>query len=480
MLTSEAPVFDLSDERLWIPAYAPVFRTRKKIILLYGSRNSGKSEVGAQKTLVRTLDPSIQTKGILVRKHDNKIRESQWNTLREIVSKYGWGEYFRFALSPLGIRCFNSNRLLAVGLNDPNGAKSIRNPNFCWIEEGDQLEEEDFRQLMFSIRGNDVQIVITTNPPKEGHWLLKRFFPGTIESDGTFTLDRSFERPDGLFTEVPSTDPDCLILHTCYKHNPFRGPDVDAMMERERLISEEAYRVNCLGLIGRNNNGSRWLKKFSYKEHVRKVEPDWDYPVHLTYDQNYLPYMTQIAIQCVPVVDDDGEEVTEIRIFREYCIPPPDNSSEELCAAFIAEYAEFDPYVFVCGEPGGDSNSARKTKNEAKHHYFVIMRELEDFNPTLRVSSSAPSIKGRQHFMEKVLDPGYNATGLRLVIDPSCRHMIGDLENLVEDENGGYVKKRIKDEETGQSWEERGHCMDALIYFFFQTYRKLYRKHARV
>lgn len=79
--------------------------------------------------------------------------------------------------------------------------------------------------------------------------------------------------------------------------------------------------------------------------------------------------------------------------------------------------------------------------------------------------------------METILSGTYP---IRIVIDPSCRNVIGDFEFLVEDMNHGYVKRRVTNKETGQSWEERGHCMDAIIYLFHQAFKQDYKKLAKV
>lgn len=476
-VANEAPVFDMSDPQLWVPKFMPLVHTTKRKRIVYGSRGDGKSRVAAQLAMMRLLDSSRRTRGLMVRKVRDQIKESMYQTMLDLAEEYGWMDWFTFSKSTQKITAFNGNCLIALGMDTPGKAKSIPNPNFCWIEEADELDEEDYRQLTLSLRGEHVEEILTFNTPYEDHWLIPRFFPGHWEGD-QFILDKSFEKPDGMFTEVTSTDPHAFMIHGCYLQNPFCPANIIEEMELERTRFPEEYRRTGLGLIGRRNIGSRWLKKFNYRDHVRKCEFVPGLPVHLSYDQNNLPYMTQLCIQLV-TVQDNGKDVVEVRFFKEYCIPPPKNSTEEMCAEFIYDYGGHDPLVYVYGEPGGDSSTARKTKNEAKHHYFVIARELSDFwhNGAMRVSPVYPSIKGRQRFMETVLS---NGTNLRIVVDPSCRHIIGDFENLVEDENGGFVKRKVKNEETGQSWEERGHCMDAIVYFFFQSHRALYKHIAKV
>jgi hypothetical protein len=179
----------------------------------------------------------------------------------------------------------------------------------------------------------------------------------------------------------------------------------------------------------------------------------------------------------VPVPE---KRIKEIRVLREFCLKPPRNSSEHTCDEFIYEYGEHRPSVYIYGDPSGSSGMAQKTKNEAKSHYDAIEQALRSFLAPghYRVARAHPSITGRQRFMERLLAEGIGE--LRLVIDPSCKNLIGDFEHLVEDENGGFVKKKVKDKDTGQEWEERGHTMDSLVYFASKCFPDIYRSVARV
>lgn len=485
------PTFDFSDPGLWAPKFAPLLESTARKKVVYGSRGDGKSWVAAQITLMRLLNPNIKTRGLMVRKVRDRIKESTYQTLLDLVELYGWEDYVHFAKSDHKITAYNGNCMIALGMDVPGKAKSIPNPNFMWVEEADELTEEDYRQLSLSLRGNNVEEILTFNTPYEDHWLIGRFFPGTWEGDGdakVFNVDRSFESADGEFTVVQSPDPNAFLIHGYYKQNPFCSENIIQDMEFDRVNFPEDYRRTGLGLIGRREVGSRWLKKFRYDKHVRKMWPDGgalqplqdgtgyrpDLPVHLTYDQNGLPYMTQIMCQFVPV-----EGGVEVRILREYCIAPPGNSTEEVVGAFLYDFGQDRPYVMFYGEPAGDSQGARKTRNEAKHHYYVIQKELGEFvtSNSNKVRPSPPSINGRQRFMETILSGTYP---IRIVIDPSCRNVIGDFEFLVEDMNHGYVKRRVTNKETGQSWEERGHCMDAIIYLFHQAFKQDYKKLAKV
>jgi hypothetical protein len=478
MASSDVPIFNLSNPKLWVPVYLPLLRglgkhgqARRKVV--YGSRDSAKSHFVAMAIIRRMLREKF--KGLMCRKVYDQIKESQYQTIKEIIEGYGWADYFEFRVSPLQIICKTTGaRLIALGLDKPGKAKSVKDVSLVWYEEFDEIELADFTQTTLSIRGKDIEEWMTFNSPAIDHWCLKRFFPGTIDKDGNYEPDLSFETPDGMFTWVPSSDPDAVILHTNFNHNPHCNAKRRAQYELLRKQQPEEYRTSGLGLIGRRNLGSLWMRPFSRTLHMREVQHVAELPTHLTWDQNKLPYSTCLAIQVVPM----GETV-EIRVGKEFCQRPPDNSTEAVCDEVLYTFGEHSPEFYIYGDPTGGNNNQQKERNELKSHYDAIKRHLGPFlhARSMRVGTRHPSIKGRQRFMTTLL---CNGTFLRLMIDPSCRNLIGDFEHLVEDENGGYVKKVIKDKETGQQWQERGHCMDALIYFLHQCFLDIYRKVAKV
>lgn len=465
----------MSDPDLWVPVYLPLFhpsRANKRRKILYGSRDSAKSYHIAQYCIMRMLEGKC--KGLMVRKAFNSIKEAQWQTMLEVVEERELEDLFHFKVSPLEVICLPTGaRMLSRGMDKSGKAKSIKDIDFAWYEEVDELDLADYTQTTLSLRGHNLEEYLSFNSPDVDHWLLKRFFPQN--QDGT--PDLSFEQADGSHKWIPSTDPKAVILHTTYLDNPHCNPDRRAEYDWLKAYMPEDYRTSGLGLFGRKNIGSLWLKQFSRPKHVRSVTYDPNYPVHLAFDQNKLPYSTCLVIQCVPA-QEDGRRVVEIRVVKEICLIPPKNSSEEVCDEFIYLFGHTQPVVYVYGDPSGISDRASKQKGEAKSHYHAIEQRLRNFlsNSWKKVRPPAPSIKGRQRYMEVVLAGG---THLRLVVDPSCKNMIGDFEHLVEDENGGFVKKVVKDKETGQQWEERGHCMDAFVYFASQCYPKLYRHVAR-
>lgn len=472
-MQNEPRTFDFSHPGLWIPTYRKLFADKRRRKLLIGGRDAGRSTHVAQGAIVTRMLREKFT-GLMIRKAYNSIKESQFNTIKLIVEKRGLEDLFAFKVAPLEIVCLDTGaRMIAKGMDNPGKAKSVPDVSLAWYEECDELTLEDFTQTTLSLRGHDVEEWLTCNTPTTDHWIAKRFFPQL--SDGT--VDLSFEQSDGSHTFVESSDPTCTIVHTCHLHNTFLTEERRSEYEWMKANMPEEYRRDGLGLFGRKNIGSLWLKHFDRSRHIARRSFNPMYPVHLTFDQNRLPYNTCLMVQVVPVPE---KKIKEVRVLQEFCLKPPKNSSEHACDEFIYHYGEHRPSVYIYGDPSGASGVAQKTKNEAKSHYDAIEQALRPFLAPghYRVARSHPSINGRQRFMERLLAEGIGE--LRLVIDPGCKNIIGDFEHLVEDGDGGFIKKIVKDKETEQSWQERGHAMDSLIYLFHKRFPDEYKAVVRV
>lgn len=123
------------------------------IEFLYGGRDSGKSNFVAQKLLFDALvDKNFRC--ILIKKTAESVKDSQWQTLKDIAADYSIDKHFQFRKSPLEIEVDNGAMFIARGCDDPRKLKSIRNPSCAWIEEGDQLTDEDFTLIITTLRSN--------------------------------------------------------------------------------------------------------------------------------------------------------------------------------------------------------------------------------------------------------------------------------------------------------------------------------------
>ncbi len=434
-------------EEHFCEVYLPLFHNKKRRKLVYGSRNSAKSHWAAQYSVIRLLRGN--TRGVGVRKVFESIKESQYNTMKEIINEYELDHLFKLYLSPLKIECVNGSYMTFLGLDKPTKAKSIKDPNYAWYEEADELTEEDFEQTSLSIRGENVEEVLTTNAPPETHWLVSRLFTEDY---------RAHERVDGMHTTMPSRFDDWLIYHTCWKHNEFIDAESVKKLLRLKEYNHDQYLISGLGLIGTEQTGSEYIDNFSRKNTVKAMEYDPDHQIHASYDQNRLPHSTQIVVQLERVEDN-----YEIRVIDEICLKPPANSTEQLCQEHRSRGYK-SPFVY--GDASGSNKTQKLMTADALNHYQVIFAFFGNDDMGRVIKKNPPRASSRRVF-RRLLSGYYGHT---LYIDPKCVNLITDFEKLQTGADGGYVKKKVKDKKTGATYEPHGHAFDALVYMIYALF----------
>nr|UYL17103.1 MAG: terminase large subunit [Caudoviricetes sp.] len=463
----DARVFDLSDPGLWIPAYHEINWSKKRFKLLYGSRGRGGSTNVAQVIVTRMLEERFT--GMMVRKVFEDIRGSQWETLRQLVcDEWKLEPEFDFNKAPLGVVCkVTGANLIARGLDKPGRAKSVPGLALAWYEEADELSAEDFRQTSLSIRGRNIEEWLTFNAPRDDHWLLQRFFPGSLDKEGGVTVDLSFETEDGMFVNVPSTDPDAIIVHGCYKHNPFTRPEFIKIIEREAEVDPEAFRVNGLGLIGSPKTGKEFFHAFSSARHVGRCVFDPSKSLHIGFDFNRSPYMTLVIFQ----LHRQGEKYLAKGI-KEYCLGHPLNTTEAVCRAFLHDLNEGDlkgheGRVFVYGDYSG--KTGRTTEREGmRDDYAVVWSVLA---PVL--DGQSDRVKPNPHHAKVGRWMNWTLQGktvVELLLDPSMVNTIKDFQSVQQDVDGAMLKKKEIDRDTGKAFEKYGHTSQATYYILTSAF----------
>jgi phage terminase large subunit len=233
-------LIDFSNPRLFNDVYIPLLYDDKRYLLMYGGRDSAKSYFAAQKVLLDTMAKPY-SRYILVRKVYADIKDSQFQTLKDIIKSYGLNEYFHITENPLKI-IFNSNGnyIIARGLDKEHKTKSIKDPTGVWYEEMNEIRFGDFIKTTTSLRGGKIQEIGTFNPENETDWINSYFFPDK----------RTYEKPDGEFNYIPSIRSDTTILHSTYKDNNYVTSQSAELLETFKYADENYYDIYTLGLWG--------------------------------------------------------------------------------------------------------------------------------------------------------------------------------------------------------------------------------------
>ena len=428
-----------------LPVYKPAFHNEDRFLVFKGGAGSGKSVFAAQKVIARCLtEPGHRF--LVLRKVDKSIRDSCFLLCKDLIEQWGLTDHctvhkaeMRITIPSLG---GGVSEILFKGLDDREKIKSIQGITGIWFEEATEFDKDDLTQLNLRLRGETPfykQIIITFNPIDETHW-LKAYF----------------------YDDSPSS---CTRVHSTYLDNTYCDEEYIAELLDLAETDENYYRIYCLGEWGVIKTGQEFFHLFQRNVHVKPNAYDPDKWVVIARDFNNLPYMTALLCQV---------EGRKIRVFGEECNAPPLNTIEDSVDR-IADRIPESGAVIETGDPSGKAKVARKTRKEAKNYYEQVKSSWQQHGVAVydRVPRSAPSLASRKMAWGKVLN-GWG--GFELVIDPSCKNVIKDFESLQQDVTGGWVKKKVKNKDTGATYEEGGHCADALTYLLFAHFPFLFKK----
>lgn len=215
-------------------------------------------------------------------------------------------------------------------------------------------------------------------------------------------------------------------------------------------------------------SGNEWLNKFDYTQHVKPVAYDKTRPTFLTFDFNVVPYSTML---CFQVRQENG--VTYISFYDEFCLA----NVRECVRAWILEYpTKFGPApVSYCGDRSGENRVAGFGDIRAFHE---VQKELKRYT-----HQGSDRIFRKQFFNEfarTLLNDaltGIMNSGMRVVVEidqTRCPNLIRDIQDTLENKDGGFTKEKAVYPETGIAYEKNGHCVDAMKYGFLSVFSEEY------
>lgn len=425
-------------------AYKPIFLTDKKYIVLKGGAGAGKSSAIAQ-FLVYCLTQRTKFKVLAMCKTYSTIRDTVFTELKAVIERENLTSFFTFTQSPFRItHSSTGNEVIFRGMDDENKLKSISGINIIWMEEADNFDLDDFAQASIRLRGISdypYQIIISFNPTSELSWLKSTFFDA----------GNPYEE-------------DSLILETTYRDNKFLNPGYKKDLEALGHSSPEKQRVYLNGEWGRVSTDGLFYKQFESTKHVREeISYNPELPLWISWDFNVVPSCTCLVFQL-----QDDKTLWQIDEFQ---AKSPNNNTAAIAKSFKSRYGFHRNRLYVTGDPAGRHRDTRG--EEGRNDYTIILNELEEMNPILRVPNVAPNQLSRGDFINAIFFSNWE--GLKIEIASSCKKTITDLTYQRETATG-KDKKKIKDKETGATYEQYGHCSDAFDYVVYSIWTTEYER----
>lgn len=459
-------------EKLVNERFVPLVADQNRYLLLWGGRGSSKSVFAAKKLIYRCLTEKY-FRYILIRKQYNSIKDSQYQTLKDLIIEMNLDTLFEFKVSPLEISCINGNKFIARGCDDTTKLKSIKDPTGAWYEE-DIVDEKDFITITTSIRtskANYLQEIFTFNPEVEGdyqmNWFWKKFFEG--KADVNFSDTATIEIEKDKTVQISYTS-----HHSTYHDNKWIPDEFKGYLNTLKLSNPYYYTIYCLGKWGNKATTGQFYKLFVYAQNgfenpMSGSKPSAyksDRSLHISFDFNVNPYMTCTIWQI------EGKEARQI---DEICLATPNNSTKAICKEFIRRYMGHSAGIFIYGDPSGMQEDTRSEKGF--NDYVIIREELRQFNPTLRLMKQAPPVEMRGMFINTVFATGFD--GLNVFIGYNCTHSINDYLYLKQASDGTKAKEKVKNEETGVPYEKYGHTSDANDYLICTAFQGEWQRYQK-
>ena len=81
----------------------------------------------------------------------------------------------------------------------------------------------------------------------------------------------------------------------------------------------------------------------------------------------------------------------------------------------------------------------------------------------------------RGNFINTLFNEGFNNSSI--VISDKCKHLMNDLLFLKEASDGTKLKEKVKDKETGSTFEKYGHHSDAMDYAICEILRDEFQQY---
>jgi hypothetical protein len=375
-----------------------------------------------------------------------------------------------------GIISFVHGAIIFVGSLERSSTHAGKEMGWAVLDETWDTREEDVKEIIMGrIRqkgmyvvngeilkeGTDKQqynpLFIATSPAKV-QWLNEMFSLGEYIDE----IESKIYKHDDYFYKVISNN--CVVICSTYHNIGNVGQNyIDNLLQNN---SEERGKA----LVFANpfaTSGGEFYSSFSRMQHVKRVEYDPSKPIHVSFDQNTVPYNSALISQ-VEKVDDNWH----LNIIGEVALENPKNSTEEVCEEILRKYGDCS-YIFYYGDSTGKNRST--LSKDTKHHYQVIEKALRKklVNGSNRVLRSNPSHIGKREFVNKIFE---NKLPIRLNISDICSKLLADLTYIKQDVDGRKKKEIETNKDTGERYEKWGHLSDCLDYKVVSIFNKYYER----
>lgn len=290
------------------------------------------------------------------------------------------------------------------------------------------------------------------------------------------------KKQHGFYYKEDPVRKTCVVIYSAY-HNADNLPP-GKLEDQESSLGPERSLKLVYGYPF-SKSGGEYFTDFDRLLHVTHVPFDPDLrTLFLSWDFNVVPYLTCLAAQIKYVVryrDEAGIkysepqpgytsfEVMQIRFFKEYCFESPLNSVDAIGTKIKEDF----PAGSVDITYYGDSQGKNRVEGLGDiTRYDLVETALWSYmhNDSDQVVNPNVSPLTRRDLMNDIF--GGRTPEVEILIDESCEETIKDFDECKLGPKG-KVKIRVKDDDTGGTYEPLGHTSDAAEYIVSEVAKHL-------
>lgn len=379
---------------------------------------------------------------------------------------------------------FINGCVIFIGSLENSAAHSGKEMAWAVLDETWDTREEDVKEIILArIRQRGIYLVngelkAVGTPEQQYNPLYIVTSPAKVEwLNQLFELDKYIDEISKLIYSdktffFKEFDNKCAVISSTY-HNVHNVGEAYI-----KNILDNNSQARGAALIYANpfsQTGGEFYSSFDRLKHVGSVQYLPDLPIHISFDQNSVPYNSAGLSQIRRVDERWGpfEWYWEWRFFDEIALPNPRNSTEEVCDEFIEKYDRYKPQIYYYGDASGHSRKVTAQKTDFEHHYQMVEYKLAKYlvNGSDRTLFVNPSIPLRRDFMNKMFE---GKMPIKFIADEGCHYIISDMMYVKQALDGGKDKHIVEDKETGDKYQKYGHFGDLIEYCAVELFKTYY------
>ena len=310
--------------------------------------------------------------------------------------------------------------------------------NGAFIDEVNEIQETTFDKIIersgswFHSPNCPAKILMSCNPAN--NWVKQRFYDkwkeGALPNEVAYIPSKITDNP-----YVPQEYLDNLKMLPTYQYMVFVEGDWDVQLKV----------------------GGEFYKSFEMEKHIGSCPYDPALPLHISWDDNVVPYLPCGIFQL---------QGKELRMVAEITGINPYNTIKAVCNEIKRLYPNHNTGMFVYGDATAEKQDTKIEKGMS--FYRIVAQELAQYHPKMRVTPSNPSVIQRGNFINSCLEHNYK--GIRFTVDTSCKETIKDFVLLKEASDGTKLKEMATDPVTKARFQKVGHFTDLTDYIFCSAF----------